>query len=113
MHEFSLALNIVNIAAEHAVKANANKVVTVEVDLGKLTGVQSDTLKSALKSAIKGTVLDGANVIINDLPGKAYCDKCETDFETEKDHCSCPSCGSAQNEIVQGQEIRVKSIEIE
>jgi hydrogenase nickel incorporation protein HypA/HybF len=113
MHEFSFALNIVNIAVEHAVKANASKVLTLEIDVGKLSGIQVHALESAIKTTIKDTLLHGAEVKIYEIEGKARCKKCQTLFGTEEVYCACPNCKSFENELVQGQELRVRSIEVE
>ena len=113
MREFSLAVDIVNIAVEHAVKANAVRVLTLEIDVGKLTGIQVHSLEIALKAAIKETMLDGADVKINQIEGKARCKDCQALFDAEEINSECPNCKSHVNEMVQGQELRVRSIEVE
>jgi hydrogenase nickel incorporation protein HypA/HybF len=113
MHEFSLALNIADIALENAVKANATKVYRIEIDVGKLSGVQVSALEFALKMSIKDTILEGTEIKINEIAGKARCTKCQTIFDINEIYYACPNCSTFENELLQGQELRVKSIEIE
>jgi hydrogenase nickel incorporation protein HypA/HybF len=58
-------------------------------------------------------LLEGADVKINHIPGKAQCGICKNTYDTENTDNQCPACGSTKNELLQGQEIRVKSIDIE
>lgn len=112
MHELSIALGIVKIAEEETTKANATKVDLIELEIGTLAGIEFDSLDFVWPAAVKGTVLEHAkkNTII--IRAKAKCLDCDTVFDIEHIFDSCPVCESFLKGIIQGKELRVKSIEV-
>ena len=113
MHEFSIALNIVDIALKTAKDAGAEKVNEVEIDVGILSGVVTEALEFALESAVKNTLLEGARISINKIQASARCKKCHADFHPDNVTAQCPECNSVDFEIIHGRELRVKSINID
>ena len=55
MHELSIAMSIVDIAAEYAARDNAKCVTEIEIEVGTLAGVVIDALDFAMEAAIKNT----------------------------------------------------------
>ena len=113
MHEFSIALNIIDIASKTAKNAGAEKINEVEIDVGMLSGVVIEALEFALESAVKNTLLEGAQIVINKIKASARCYKCHTEFEPADVALNCPVCNSADFEIIHGKELRVISINID
>jgi len=113
MHEFSLALNIIDIATEYAIKENAVEVREVEIEVGELSGVVREALEFALESAVKGTLLEKAECRIRIIKGQVRCNHCHFEFEAENLYTECPECHSFSVEILKGKELRVASIVIE
>jgi hydrogenase nickel incorporation protein HypA/HybF len=113
MHEFSIALNIVDIALKAAKDANAIKVNKVEIDIGMLSGVVIEALEFALESAVKSTLLEGSQIKINKIRAAAMCNNCHKSFEPDDFAVHCPVCKSADFDITRGRELSVKSIDID
>jgi len=113
MHEFSIALNIVEIATETAKANHAEKVNEIEVDIGDMSGVIYEALEFALQSAIKGTMLENSRFKLNRIKAKAVCLDCRHDFEPEDYLSACGNCGSFNIQIVRGREMKVKSINVD
>ncbi len=113
MHEFSLSLNIIDIATEYAIRENAVEVREVEIEVGELSGVVREALEFALESAVKGTLLENAECHIKIIKGKVRCNQCHFEFETDNLYAECPECHSYTFEILEGKELRVASIVIE
>ncbi|MBN2215060.1 MAG: hydrogenase maturation nickel metallochaperone HypA [Bacteroidales bacterium] len=113
MHEFSIALDIVEIAVETAKANNAKTVNEVEIDVGEMSGVIYEALEFALQSAIKGTILENSKFRLNRIKAKAICNKCKHDFEPTDVMSVCTSCGSSDISLVRGKEMKVKSINID
>jgi hydrogenase nickel incorporation protein HypA/HybF len=113
MHELSIAMNIAMIAEKAARDGSAMRVKVVEVDLGQLAGVVRESLEFAWESARQGTILEEADLAINELPGKAQCIACGHEYLVDHVFLACPSCGTFNPRIVQGRELRVKSIRVE
>lgn len=113
MHELSIAVSIVEIAEEYASKADSSEVKEIELDIGALSGVVIEALEFAFKSAVEKTVLENASVKINYIMGKARCLDCDTVFDVEDLYTPCPSCNSFHTEVIEGRELRVKSLTVE
>lgn len=113
MHEFSIALNIVDIASRTAKKANAKKINEVEIEVGILSGVIVEALEFALESAVKDTPLKDAKITIIKIKASAKCDECNTEFNPENYIENCPACSSFKYSILHGRELRVKSINVD
>lgn len=113
MHELSIAQNIIEIVIDHAKNIQAKSVCEVELDIGTISGVIPETLEFALEVSIKDTILEKAKIIINVIEAKAICRKCEKHFDLDDVYTLCPHCGSFEFDIIQGKELKVKSIKIE
>ena len=113
MHELSIAQNIIEIVKEHAAKVHASSVTELELDIGTVSGVIPETLEFAMEIAVKNTILEGAIIKMNIFQAKAKCLSCGKDFEMEDIYTMCPHCGSLQFDIIQGKELKVKSIKVE
>ncbi len=113
MHEFSIAMSIVDIAADHARKENAETVREIEIEVGELSGVVIDALEFCLEAAVKESILEGAERKIVSIPGKARCRACSHEFGIHDLYDVCPKCNSPAPEIILGRELRVKSLLVE
>ncbi|MEN8124930.1 MAG: hydrogenase maturation nickel metallochaperone HypA [Bacteroidota bacterium] len=112
MHELSIAMGIVKIAEKEAKKANAKKIELIELEIGELSGVQIDALDFAWPMAVNGTLLESAKKIVFNIKGIAVCSDCKHEYEISHYYDSCPKCNSNLKIIVQGKELRVKSLEV-
>ncbi|MBC8343067.1 MAG: hydrogenase maturation nickel metallochaperone HypA [Bacteroidetes bacterium] len=110
MHELSIAMNIIEIAEEEAKKSGAKKIVSIELAVGKLSGVVYEALDFALQEAIKNTMLEKAEIMINQLEGKAVCLKCLHHFQLENLYEVCPECKHPLCSIIQGKELKINSL---
>jgi hydrogenase nickel incorporation protein HypA/HybF len=113
MHEFSIAVNIVDIAIEHAEKANARRVNEVELEIGELSGVVYEAMETAMEAAIKGTLLESAEVKIIRIAGRGHCNDCGKEFELANLFDPCPGCGAFNPLVMAGKELRIKSINVD
>ena len=110
MHEFSIALSIVDIAREEVVKNNALGVEKIDLEIGKLSGVEIDSLKFVWEPAVKDTVLENAQRDIEEIRGISECHDCGHVFPAEYLFNECPACGSLVTILQKGKELRVKSL---
>jgi len=113
MHEFSIALSIIDIANEYAVKAKSDNIIEIEIEVGDVSGVISEALEFSLESAVKNSVLEKATRKIIKIPGMAKCNDCGTQFNIDNVYGQCPGCSSYDNEVIKGKELRVKSLLID
>lgn len=112
MHELSVAMGIVKIAEDETKKAEAERVTLIELEIGKLAGIEFESLDFVWPSAVKDTVLENAERKIDVKEGLGKCADCDTIFKIEHYYDSCPKCGSNLKGIIQGKELRVKALEV-
>lgn len=110
MHELSIAVAIVDIAAKETTKANASKVDWIELEIGTLAGIEVDSLNFVWPSAVKDTVLENATKKISIIHGEAKCKDCDTVFKLDAIYDACPACNSYLKGIIKGKELVVKSL---
>lgn len=110
MHELSIAQSIIELAEDQARQHGANVIEEVELEIGKLAGVEIETLNIALDSARKGTMMENARIVNLYPRGEGYCLDCEKTFECDNLFPSCPQCGSNSVMLTKGKEMRIKSI---
>ncbi|MEJ2596322.1 MAG: hydrogenase maturation nickel metallochaperone HypA [bacterium] len=113
MHEFSIAVNIVEIAEAEAVKAGADRITELVLDIGTLSGIEYDALDTAMEMAVHETMLEKSRIVVNRIRATAICKECRTEFELEQLYDACPACQSPFHEIQSGQELRIKSLVVD
>jgi len=112
VHEFSIALSIVDIAEKEVKNHNASKVESIELEIGKLSGIEPMALEFAWDHAVVDTVLEQAERKINYIEGSAVCDQCGKKFSIKYIFEECPYCHSFQKHFLSGKELIVKSLTI-
>ena len=113
MHELSIALSILDLAAEEA-ERHGGRVAAVHLKLGPLSGVVKEALLAAYDLAREGSGLEGAALVIEEVPLVAYCPACaaERTLPSPQALC-CPACGGPTPDVVSGRELEVVALEIE
>ncbi len=109
MHELSICRNIVAIVSD---AANGRRVRRVTLEIGKLSGVAANAIAFSFDIAAQGTVLEGAALDIREIDGRARCEDCGEVFPTATLFEAC-ACGSQRVERLAGEELNVKSMELE
>lgn len=109
----SIALSIIDLAAEQAKKADAQKIIEIELDIGTLSGIEIEALNFALEIAVIDSVLENARVKMNRIEAVSECLSCGHIFESERFIHHCPQCKETNTRIFKGKEMQVKSILIE
>ena len=109
MHELSITRNIVAIVAE---AARGRRVTRVTLEIGKLSGVMADAVAFCFETVAEGTVLQGAVLDIREIEGRARCRDCGDEFAMPDLVARC-RCGSRAVERLQGEELKVKSMDVE
>jgi hydrogenase nickel incorporation protein HypA/HybF len=59
----------------------------------------------------QGTVLEGATLEIIEIPGLARCRQCGAKVTIEESYSIC-DCGSMELDIIYGEELKIKEIEV-
>ncbi len=110
MHELSITQGIVEICEN---SAEGRRVLSVTLEIGELSNVVPEAVEFCFEACTKDTHLEGAHLLIERVPGRGRCRECSADFPLHAYYEGCPTCGGYKVEIVSGEELRVKELEVE
>ena len=110
MHELSIVMSIVDSAREQVAKHGASRVESIGLEIGTLAGIEPDALEFAWEAAVPETVLAGAERHIHYVQARAKCTGCGQEFDIQQLFEPCPHCGEYFNDLVQGKELRIKTM---
>jgi hydrogenase nickel incorporation protein HypA/HybF len=114
MHELSIAMSVIELAESESRRHRWSRVLAVHLRLGKLAGVVKEALLWCYEAACQDTVLQGSELIIEEVPAVIHCPNCDADNEVESSEWFlCPVCGSTASELVRGKELEMTSLEVE
>ncbi|MBN1801587.1 MAG: hydrogenase maturation nickel metallochaperone HypA [Candidatus Lokiarchaeota archaeon] len=122
MHEFAFAYDIFKVAEATAKKYNAKRITQVLLEIGELTLIVPELLKKSFEMATAGSIAEGAELVIQILPGKIRCRDCNKESNvtlTEEAQLTglqlfrCGHCQSNNTEVIYGKSANVKNIKIQ
>ena len=113
MHELAITQSMLDIVLKQAEKAKAKKITKINLVIGDMTGVVSDSVQFYLEFMTKGTVAEGAQVFVQKIPSKGQCRTCKAEFEIQPFDLVCPNCQEIGLNIISGKELFVESIEVD
>lgn len=83
----------------------------VTLEIGKLSSIMPDAVRFCFDICAKGTVVEDATLEILEIPGLAKCKNCGRNVELSQLFGRCV-CGSNDLQIITGEELKVKEIEV-
>jgi len=110
VHELALAEAVVAIARQHA---RGRRVARVELRVGRLRQVVPDALTFSFELAAQGTVVEAAELALEEVPVRLACRACGSSSLIEDLPLGCRSCGSFDVEVASGEEFQVVALELE
>lgn len=111
MHEYSIALALMERIDAEASSRGAVRVHRVRVRIGGLSGIEPDLLRSAFEIVREGTICQAAVLDITDIPATWVCSGCGRPIEPGA-VLRCPDCG-APARLASGDEIVLEQLEME
>jgi hydrogenase nickel incorporation protein HypA/HybF len=109
MHELSLAVEIVRMLEGHATELQ--RITSLTLDVGTLSCVDEQALRTALSAAMRGTLAEGAQIIMHSIEAQARCQDCGQTFHPPDRIEPCPHCGSFKKIWLKGEDFRLRSVE--
>lgn len=113
MHEMSLAEGVLQIMEDQASSQNFSQVKTVWLEIGELSHVDPEAIAFCFDAVTKGTIADGATLEIIRVPGQAWCHDCAGKVSVKSLIDPCPQCGGHKLQVTDGEEMRVKELEVD
>lgn len=109
MHELGITQEIVAIAADTAGDRHVTKVT---VEIGRLTAVLPEAVRFCFGLCAEGTVVEGAVLEIVETPGRGRCRACGREQTLEQAYGLC-NCGTSDFDWIAGDELRVRTVEVQ
>jgi hydrogenase nickel incorporation protein HypA/HybF len=113
MHEMSLAEGVLQLIEDSSRTQNFSRVKTVWLEIGQLAGVEVEAMKFCFEAVVNDSIAQGAELVIIELPGQAWCLHCAEVVNVKALFDACPKCGSHQVQVTGGNEMRVKELDVE
>jgi hydrogenase nickel incorporation protein HypA/HybF len=110
MHELAIAESVVAIADRHA---RGRRVTCVAVAVGHLRQVVPSALEFAFELVAKGTRVEGAELVLREVPATGRCRGCAAVGELDGFPLTCRACGAWDVEVVGGEELQVEFVDVE
>jgi len=113
MHEYFIVQNILKTVEDVLRDYPGKKVTKAVLLIGKFSGVEPDLLKTALDFFKKGSPLEEAEIIIELEDLKIKCLDCGKETIKERWDIICPFCKSFNTQIISGEEMFLKTLELD
>ncbi|MDD4914504.1 MAG: hydrogenase maturation nickel metallochaperone HypA [Methylococcales bacterium] len=113
MHEMSLCESVLQVLEQQAQLQQFSRIKTVWLEVGALSAVEPEALRFCFGSVAQGTLADQARLEIIEIPGLAECAACTARVAVQQLYDVCPNCGSFQLRIIDGDQMRIKELEVE
>lgn len=111
MHEFSIALAVTEQISKMAEEKHVAKVTKVTLSIGVISGVEPESLRLVFPFAAEGSVAEGAELVIEQVPVTFHCKACGHQSVKERFVPECDACRSTDLNITAGREMLIKSVE--
>ncbi len=116
MHELPITESIMKVVLKHAEKNHAQKVMTIRLQVGKLSDLQDEWIQRYFDYLSKDTIAEGAQLKIERTPIIFQCNNCNTSYEVAMatmGNAVCPACGVKDGLLISGREYFIKEMEVQ
>lgn len=113
MHEMSLMASMLEIIEDQARTEGFGQVTRVVLEIGRLSGVEPEAMRFAFDVGTAGSIAEGADLLLEETPGRARCPACGLETPVEAFYDPCPACAGYPLEILQGRDMRIVSLDVE
>jgi hydrogenase nickel incorporation protein HypA/HybF len=111
MHELSVCQALIAKVERIATEKQA-QVYSITLKIGPLSGVEPALLEQAYPLAVAGTVLSAARLVIESLPVRVHCQRCDQDTVAAPNRMLCAACGDWHTRLLSGDELLLSSVEL-
>ncbi len=112
MHELSIAHAVIGEVEAAARIHGARHVTGVSLEVGRLSGIVPGALVFGFEIASEGTLCEGAELRISEMPVVAWCPDGDHPVELAEMVFRCPDHGCPTPEVLSGKQLEITSFEI-
>jgi len=113
MHELSVCQSIIGQVTRIAAEHHARCIDKIYLQIGPLSGVEPELLRSAFSIACAETVAAHAELVIRTIPVTIQCQRCHKTSEVAMNRLVCRHCGNWQTQLISGNELLLERIELQ
>ena len=114
MHELSIVEALIEqVKREIERSGHGGRIQRLDLRVGRLSGVNCDSLRFAFELLSTDTILERAEIHIDQPKAVTHCHDCDAKVELDELEIKCPKCDSPNITIEGGQELLLESIELE
>jgi len=113
MHELSVCQGLLDQVEAIAAQHRAERVCSITVRIGVLSGVEPDLLQQAFSLARGDGVAAQASLIIESLPVRVSCRQCGMESDALPNRLLCAHCGDFHTRLISGDELLLASVELD
>ena len=113
MHELSIAEKVNNTIKDLCERSDWARVRRVVLKVGHMRQIDPELLSFAFDVVAKGTVSEGAEMSVIELPIVFMCHSCGRETSSEETVFMCAGCGGTNVELRSGMELTIESMEVE
>jgi hydrogenase nickel incorporation protein HypA/HybF len=112
MHELSICRALLDQVGVLAAEHGAQRVTSITISVGPLSGVEPDLLQTSYQLASGGTIADGAKLKITRTPLRVRCERCGAETTATPNRLVCGACGDWHTVLVSGDELLLTDMEL-
>lgn len=113
MHETAIVGSLFEVINRQVAQHGVRKVNRVRLKVGDFAVVEPMTLTACFEVFSAGTVVEGAELLIEKVPIIARCRVCRLEFAVENYDFRCPGCHSGGADMLRGKELYIDSLDVE
>ncbi len=113
MHELALTEAIIKIINAQREREHFTRVEEIRLRVGEYSGIIPDYLRDCFPIAAKGTVAEGAALVVETVSATFRCVDCGYEGAVERRRAVCPHCGGDALRMLTGREFYVESLKVE
>ena len=112
MHELSICQNMIKQVDAIARKHGSKSVQLIKLQIGPLSGIDATSLKHSFPIASIGTVAEGAELSVEQLPINIRCLNCGKESQVEINRLVCHHCHHTDTQLLSGDEMLLQSVKL-
>ncbi len=113
MHETAIVSGLFEIINRQVSEHRIRKVSRVRLKVGDFAAVEPMTLTGCFEVFAEGTVVEGAELVIQRVPITGGCRACGLEFEVKNYDFRCPDCANSTVDMLSGKELYIDSLDVE
>jgi hydrogenase nickel incorporation protein HypA/HybF len=113
MHELAVCQALIEQVERIARQQAARRVVSIELSVGRLSGVEPKLLEHAYPVAAAGTLAADAALRVEVVEARVRCRSCGTETDVQPNRLLCGACQGWQVDVIAGEEMLLQRVELE